>query len=219
MILFLRLLSVVGASAAFGLLAAMLLPYHWFLSALVLAFLYGTAFMVGTGYRILIAVALRDASRSTAASWSGATTGVALFGIFGWLILRVNGGDAALFLAAFAVALNAAYLPVKMACLLAGCCTAKREVMWLRLDLRQVDLRHVEIAITGMIMVMALLAFYAGHLRLAASLGIGGHLALRYFSRWARERLPKNLLFQADAGQELLPLIALTLIALRQVLS
>ena len=198
----------------FGLLAAPLLGWHWLASAIALAFLYGTAFMVGTGYRILIAVALRDASRSTAASWSGATTGVALFGLVGWLILRAMGGDAALFLAAFAIALNTAYLPVKCACLLAGCCTAKHETAKLK-----GDLRHFEIAITGILIVLAVLAFYGEHLRLAAFIGIGGHLALRYFSRWARERLPKNLLVQSDAGQELLPLIALTLIALGQVLS
>lgn len=214
MILLLRLLSAIGASAMFGLLAARLLPYHWFWSAVLLAFMFGTAFMVGTGYRILIAVALRDTARSTAASWSGATTGITLFALIGGVVLRLMGGDAALFLAAFAVALNVAYLPVKFACLLAGCCTAQRPMTGLK-----ADLRHIEIGTALALITMALLAFATGHLTLAALIGIGGHLALRYFSRWARNRLPQNLLFQADAGQELLPLIALTLMAVVQMAS
>lgn len=211
MILFLRLLSAIGASAVFGLLAAGLLPYPWLLSAVLLAFAFGTAFMVGTGYRILIAVAFRNPAIKAAASWSGATTGITLFALLGWWGLHLRGGNGPLFLAAFAVALNIAYLPVKGACLLAGCCTAQRRIPGVT-----ADLRHLEIGTALALAGCAGLALGMGHLPLAAMIGICGHLAQRYASRWARNRLPENLLFEADAGQELVPLAVLSLVALAQ---
>lgn len=211
MILFLRLLSAIGASAVFGLLAAGLLPYPWLLSAVLLAFAFGTAFMVGTGYRILIAVAFRNPAIKAAASWSGATTGMAIFALLGWGYLSLTRGNGPLFLAAFAVALNIAYLPVKGACLLAGCCTAQRRIPGVI-----ADLRHLEIGIALALAGCAGLALGSGHLSLAALIGIGGHLALRYTSRWARNRLPENLLFAAHTGQELMPLAMLTVVALAQ---
>jgi hypothetical protein len=214
LILSLRLLSAIGASAMFGLMAASLLPYPWLLSAFLLAFAFGTAFMVGTGYRILIAVARRNPAATASASWSGATTGMAVFALLGWGYLSITRGEGPLFLGAFAVALNIAYLPVKGACLLAGCCTAQRRVAGLTIDLRM-----LEIGVSLALAALAALALAARQPAWAALLGIGGHLALRYASRWARQRLPDNLIFQPDAGQELLPLLVLTLTALSEVLA
>ncbi len=205
----LRLLAAIGASAAFGLLAAPLLPLPRFPAAFVLAFGFGTAFMIGTGHRILIAVALRDPARASAASWSGATAGIALGAIGGWGVCRAMGGDPRLLLAAFAVALNIAYLPVKCACLLAGCCLAMRPIPGVR-----IDLRRIEIGLTIALTLLALMFWWLGRPALTATTGIGGHLALRYFSRWSRRRLPQNLIYDGNAGLELGPLIALLLIAL-----
>ncbi|MDZ7599824.1 MAG: hypothetical protein U1A06_00445 [Hoeflea sp.] len=204
----LRLASAIGSAAVFGMLAAPVTQSAYWPSAFALAFIYGFFFVGGTGYRILIAVALQDMSRKASASWSGATTASALAALIAALLLFFQGReDAALLLAAYAVAINAAYIPVKLACVEAGCCHAHRRD---RLVIRNHDLRHVEIVASAFVLAAALAAIWAGAAGLAACLGVGGHLAIRLLSRWSRDRLPAAGV-QPGAqdeikGQELVPL-------------
>ncbi|MDP3524164.1 MAG: hypothetical protein Q8S27_06260 [Hoeflea sp.] len=204
----LRLASAIGSAAAFGMLAAPVTRSAYWPSAFALAFIYGVFFVGGTGFRILIAVALQDMSRKASASWSGATTASALAALIAALLLFFQGReDAALLLAAYAVAINAAYIPVKLACVKAGCCHAHRRD---RLVIRNHDLRHVEIVASAFVLAAALAAIWAGAAGLAACLGVGGHLAIRLLSRWSRDRLPaagaQSGAQDEIKGQELVPL-------------
>ena len=184
----LRLASAIGSAAIFGMLAAPVLRGAYWPSAFALAFVYGFFFVGGTGFRILLAVALQDASRKASASWSGATTASALAALAAALLLLLRGGqDAVILLAAYAVAINTAYIPVKFACVEAGCCHAHRRD---RLVIRDHDLRHVEIVASAVVLAATLMAIWAGATGLAACLGVGGHLAIRLLSRWSRDRLP-----------------------------
>ncbi|WP_035527306.1 hypothetical protein [Hoeflea sp. BAL378] len=200
----LRLTSAIGSAAVFGLLAAPVLQGAYWPSAFALAFIYGFFFVGGTGYRILIAVALRDGSRKASASWSGATTASALAALVAALLLQLQSGQAALLvLAAYAVAINIAYIPVKFACVEAGCCHAHRRDPVI---IRNHDLRHVEIIASAVVLALATAALWAGATGLAACLGVGGHLAIRLLSRWSRERMPGAGLQDEVKGQELVPL-------------
>ena len=201
-----RLMSAVGSAAIFGMLAAPVTEAAYWPSAFALAFIYGFFFVGGTGYRILIAVAFQDASRKAAASWSGATTASALAALAAALLLAGQDGHANLVLAAYAVAINAAYIPVKFACLEAGCCHAHHRDPFL---IRDHDLRHVEIAASAAVLAAALVAISAGAPGMAAVLGVGGHLAIRLLSRWSRDRLPGSGLEAEIKGQELVPLVLL----------
>jgi hypothetical protein len=204
----LRLLSAVGSAAIFGMLAAPLTREAYWPSAFALAFIYGFFFVGGTGYRILIAVAFQDASRKASASWSGATAGSALAALIAAILLIGQDGNSILVLAAYAVAINTAYIPVKFACLEAGCCHAHRRDPIL---IRNHDLRHVEIALSTAVAAASLASIWMDAFGLAAVLGTGGHLGVRILSRWSRDRLPGSSLDEELKGQELLPLALLLL--------
>tara|TARA_R110002020_G_scaffold27424_9_gene88380 strand:+ start:12420 stop:13109 length:690 start_codon:yes stop_codon:yes gene_type:complete len=199
----LRLASAIGSAAVFGMLAAPVLQAAYWPSAFALAFIYGFFFVGGTGFRILIAVAVQDASRKASASWSGATTASALAVLAVALLLGPGGQEAPLLLAAYAVAINFAYIPVKLACVEAGCCHAHRRD---RLVIRDHDLRHVEITASVVVLAASLATLWAGSAGMAACLGAGGHLAIRLLSRWSRDRLPASGLPNEIKGQELVPL-------------
>ena len=188
----------------FGMLAAPVTGFDNWPSAFGLAFVYGFFFVGGTGYRIILAVATRDEARKASASWSGATTGTALAALAASLLIR-DQAQAMLVLAAYAVAINAAYIPVKLACLEAGCCHAHHRDPVL---IRDHDLRRVEITLSATVLAAALIAMWTGALGLAAVLGVGGHLAIRLMSRWSRDRLPGFGTDSEVKGQELLPLAA-----------
>lgn len=207
----LRLSSVVGSAAIFGMLAAPVTRGAYWPSAFTLAFLYGFFFVGGTGYRILIAVAFQDASRKASASWSGATTASALAALTAAILLIGRDGDANLVLAAYAVAINTAYIPVKFACLEAGCCHAHRRDPFL---IRNHDLRHVEIAWSVVVVAACLASIWMDAFGVAAVLGIGGHLAIRVLSRWSRDRLPGSGREDDLKGQELLPLALAVAVAI-----
>ena len=205
--LLLRLSGAIGGAASFGLMTASLLPLPWFPSAVVAAFAFGTVFMVGTGYRILLATILNDPNRVTAASWTGATTAIALTSLVLWLVLPLKAAFVALLLAGVGLALNVSYLPIKRACQLAGCCRAVHPGLagWL-------DLRSLEIILTSAAISVILLTFATNSAALAALVGICSHLGIRLFSRWARLRLPGNLLYETGMGAELGPIAALAIL-------
>jgi hypothetical protein len=196
----LRVASAVASSALFGLLSAKLLPFDFWTSAFLLAFVFGFFFVGGTGYRILIAVALRDPSLHAAASWSGASaiSGLAVLAAAAALVLADL--DASLLLAAYALAINAAYGLVKIACLNAGCCQTSCRHQHL---LAGLDLRAAEFAGTALVIILAAGLFRLDLLALAATVGLGGHLAIRFISRWFRDRMPVSLSALTRVGQEL----------------
>tara|TARA_R110002020_G_scaffold156117_5_gene337655 strand:- start:619 stop:1308 length:690 start_codon:yes stop_codon:yes gene_type:complete len=202
----LRLLSAIVSAAIFGMLAAPLTHAPYWLSAFALAFIFGFFFVGGTGYRILIAVAFQDASRKASASWSGATAASALAALCAAILLIGRDEASILVLAAYAVAINTAYIPVKFACLEAGCCHAHRRDPVL---IRNHDLRHVEIALTTAVAAASLASIWMDAFGVAAVLGTGGHLVVRVLSRWSRDRLPGSSLDEELKGQELLPLALL----------
>ncbi|AKH99002.1 hypothetical protein IMCC20628_00273 [Hoeflea sp. IMCC20628] len=206
----LRLISAVGSAAVFGMLTASLTPAAYWPSAFALAFIYGFFFVGGTGYRILIAVAFQDTSRKASASWSGATTATALAALTASLLIAQQ-ESALLVIAAYAAAINFAYIPVKFACLEAGCCQAQRRDPFL---IRGHDLRRVEIAASVAVLSVALTMIWIGAFDVAAILGVGGHLAIRLLSRWSRNRLPGSGLEDEIKGQELLPLALLLAVAI-----
>lgn len=212
LILALRLVGAVGGAAVFGLVAAGMLPPWRMTVAIGLGFCFGVAFVGGTGYRILIAVALRDPNRSTAASWTGASAFAALAALGGYGAARLAGLEADWVLAGFGLAINAAYLPVKLACLLAGCCRAVHPAAIRMLADGRADLRLVEVGWTGAVAAAGLLAAATGSAGVAAVIGLGGHLADRLGSRWARQRLP-DARFSGGRGMELPPLAALVALA------
>lgn len=207
----LRLVSAIGSAAMFGMLAAPVTGSAYWPSAFALAFVYGFFFVGGTGYRILIAVAARNPTQKTSASWSGATTASALAALTAAILFQGRDGHSILLLASYAAAINAAYIPVKFACLEAGCCHAHRRD---RLLIRDHDLRRVEITLSGVVIATCLTAIWTGALGMAAILGIGGHLAIRLLSRWSRNRLPESGFQDEVKGQEILPLVLALTIAI-----
>jgi hypothetical protein len=210
----LRLVSAVGSAAVFGLLVAPVIDGRYWPSAFALAFGFGFFFVGGTGYRILIAVALQDASRKASASWSGATAASSLAALAFAVLQIAGGGSGLVVLAGYAAAINTAYIPVKFACLEAGCCHAhKRD----RIVIRDRDLRHVEIVFSTAFLAGTLATLWFGLPAVAAVIGIGGHLSVRLLSRWSRRRLPGSGLDEEAKGQELLPLgmlLAVTVFAI-----
>lgn len=202
-VIVLRLFSVIGSAAIFGMLAAPVTGSAYWPSAFALAFAYFFFFVGGAGYRILVAVALLDPSRWTPASWSEVTLASALPVLAAAILIWGQDGHANLVLAAYAVAINAAYVPAKFACIEAGCCHAQHRDPFL---IRDHDLRHVEIMAGFAAFVAALSAMWAGAVAAAAILGIGGHLAIRLLSGWSRNRLPGSDPENETRGQELLPL-------------
>ncbi len=200
----LRVASAIASAAAFGLLAAPVLSLPHLPAAFVLAFCFGFFFVGGTGYRILLAVALRDAARHTAASWTGATAASSLAALAAAIVLATLGRDDMLLLAAYALAINVAYLPVKLACLGAGCCVAGRPLA--APGGRRLDLRWLEIGLTLAALLVAFASLAGGAPSAAAILGLFGHMAVRLLSRWARRRMPHRVFSANGTGQEFAPL-------------
>ena len=204
--LVLRLAGAVAASAGFGLIAAAAWPQASLWLAIGLGFLFGTSFIGGTGYRIIIA-AMTGKRTAAPASWSGATAGAALFALLLWGVVRVSGGDGSPVLLGFGVGINIAYLLAKTACVSAGCCHAVPEK---RLP---VDLRAVEIAGT-LLTVAAAAALAPLNMRLAAAVATGGHLLVRLMSRWTRGRWSWGWPPLRQPGAEIAPLVIMVIVCL-----
>lgn len=205
-ILALRIGGAVLASAVFGLIAAGGFPPWNFWVAFGLGFLFGTAFMVGTGYRILIAVALQRMEPAPV-SWSGATAGVCVMALPIVGLAAMQGQDTSFVLLAFGIAINFAYLPIKSACLKVGCCQAVR-------PFALSDLRLFEIGLSIAVLVVAAALGLAGWTKPAAVFAIGGHLCIRLLSRRMRNRWSWGWPPFTQPGAELAPLLAVTVIAL-----
>lgn len=203
-VLVLRLLGAVLASAAFGLIAALTLPQWSFLSAVALGFLFGTSFIAGTGYRIILGAA-RGSTDPAPASWSGATVGAALFGLVAWMMAAALGANGIFVLLGLGVAINVAYLFAKAACLKADCCHATRAM--------DADLRVVEVTATGLILVATGVVALAVSVPLAAVLALVGHLVVRLCSRRWRGRTSWGWPPLRQPGAELAPLMVLAVVA------
>lgn len=204
MVFGLRLTAAVVGSVAFGLVAATAFPPWSFWGAVLLGFLFGTAFMVGTGYRILHALALRQAGKAPA-SWSGATCGAALLSLGLWAWSHWHGLQAGFIALAFGIAINLAYLLVKMACLKTGCCRSVRPGLPL-------DLRKFEIGIS-IVLLIAATGLASVSIGGAAVLATGGHLAMRVFSRHMRGRWSWGWPPLRQPGAELFPLLLIGIVA------
>jgi len=204
LVLALRLGGAVLASAIFGLIAANAFEPWIFWVAFGLGFLFGTAFMIGTGYRILIAVA-RNRIEPSPVSWSGATAATAMLTLALCATVIFQGQDAQFIWLAFGIGINFAYLPIKTACLKVGCCQAVRGFA-----LR--DLRLTEIALSLSVVLLAAGLAATGAVRPGALVAIGGHLAIRLLSRYMRGRWSWGWPPLHQPGAELFPL-ALVLVA------
>ena len=204
----LRLTGAVAASAAFGLIAVQVLPDASLPAAIGLGFLFGTSFIGGTGYRIILAT-IAARREPAPASWSGATAGAALLALVLWAVALLFGRDGSPVLLGFGVGINIAYLLAKSACLSAGCCHALGER-------HGVDLRVLELAATGVVLVTAgVLAF--ANVRAAAGLAIAGHLGVRLVSRRMRGRWSWGWPPLRQPGAEIAPLLATLVAALAPI--
>jgi hypothetical protein len=190
----------VAASAAFGLIAAAGFAQWNFWSAVAMGFLFGTAFIGGTGYRIIIGV-VRASTAPAPASWSGATAGAALYAAALWAAMASLGLDAGDALFAFGAAINIAYLPVKLACFKVGCCKAAHGH-----DVPGgLDLRLCEIGMTVAVL-LAGGAIAMLDIGLGGVAAIGGHLLVRLASRRLRDRWSWGWPVLRQPGVELAPL-------------
>jgi hypothetical protein len=199
----LRLTGAVVASAAFGLIAAASFPHWYFGTAVGLGFLFGTAFIGGTGYRIILGV-VRVSMAPAPASWSGATAGSALYAAALWAILAGTGHDGVFVLLSYGVAINIAYLPVKFACLQVGCCRVAHG----HVTPANIDLRKLEVGLTiGVLAASAAIAPLDGGA--AAITAIGGHLGVRAISRHLRNRGSWGWPPLRQPGSEIAPLALL----------
>ena len=205
----LRLTGAVAASAAFGLIAATAWPQSSLWLAIGLGFLFGTSFIGGTGYRIVIA-AVRGRREPAPASWSGASTGASLFALLLWGGVRLMGWDGSPVLLGFGIGINIAYLLAKTACVSAGCCHAAPEK---RLP---VDLRMAELAATILALAVAA-ALSMVSMRLAAAVAIGLHLLVRLVSRGLRGRWSWGWPPLRQPGAEIAPLGILLALCLAPV--
>jgi hypothetical protein len=206
-IFLLRVLSAVGSSAIFGLVATSTSEGIALLPAVLVAIVFGTAFVGGTGYRIIRAVWAKIQVTSPA-SWSGAAAGSAIASILALAVWTRTGDHAARVLLAYALAINFAYLCVKASCTLAGCCHAD-----IRLLGRNFGLRAIEIATT--ISILAAAIGLASHNPwLGALVGLLGHTILRLYSRRRRGRWSTGWPPLRQPGAELAPLQLLCLIAI-----
>lgn len=160
---------------------------------------YLAIFLLGSGFRVFRAVARNETDRPTPASWSGATAATAFAAAAASLMLALLGADGVRLLAAYAVAINAAYVPAKVACLFAGCC---REVRPLTGWLAGADLRRAEIGGSVTVLLAVGLALAVGRPNLAAILGIGAHLALRRLSHGHRQPRPRPFMSLKGFGLE-----------------
>lgn len=127
-----------------------------------------------------------------------------LVGVAVWIWLKHDVGRLVL---GYALAINFAYLAVKLSCALAGCCHAE-----IAFAGRRLGLRPVEIATTVLIIVAAS-ALALVSLWLGALMGFAGHCLLRLFSRAKRGRWSSGWPPLRQPGAELAPLQMLSLIA------
>jgi hypothetical protein len=202
----LRLSGAVAASAAFGLIAATVWPQSSLWLAIGLGFLFGTSFIGGTGYRIIIAVA-RGRKEPAPASWSGASAGAALFALLLWGAVRLMGWDGRPVLLGFGIGINIAYLLAKTACVSADCCHAVPKKR-LPMDLRLAELTGTFLALAaaaGLAMVST---------RLAAAVAVGGHLLVRLISRGMRGRWAWGWPPLRQPGAEIAPLVIVLAVSL-----
>lgn len=165
---------------------------------------YLAAFLAGSAFRMLRAAARLEADRPAPASWSGATAATAIAATLAALGLsafagEVGAGQGLRLLAAYALAINAAYVPAKIACLDAGCCRQARPLAG---ALARQDLRHVEIAASLAALTLVALALAAGRADIAAPFGIAAHLGLRRVSHGLRQRQPRAFLSLRGLGLE-----------------
>lgn len=202
-IFLLRIGGAIAASVVFGLIATTaFLPWD-FWRAVLLGFLFGTAFIGGTGYRIILGV-IRMSRASAPASWSGATAGAALYAASLFAIAMLNGANGAFVLLAFGMAIGVAYLPIKLACLKVGCCTTGHG----HHTPAGIDLRLLEIGLTLAVLTSAG-ALALVHVGLAALLAVAGHLGVRIVSRHMRNRSAWGWPPLRQPGAELAPLALL----------
>lgn len=205
-VLSLRLGGAVLASVAFGLIAVVMLPEHSLPVAVGFGFLFGTSFIGGTGYRIVLA-AVSGQRREAPASWSGATAGAALLTLVLWAGALLFGRAGAPVLLGFGIGINVAYLLAKGSCLLVGCCHASdRHKM-------RLDLRAMEFGGTALVLVIsAILAFY--DFGVGAVVAVGGHLVIRLISRRLRQRWSWGWPPLTQPGAEIAPLVMVLAAAL-----
>jgi hypothetical protein len=207
-----RLVCAIVGSAIFGLIATSSAQGIALASAVLTGFAFGTAFVGGTGYRILIAFAQNMAEQSPT-SWSGAAAASAILTLASLLFWAALGFEPGRLILGYAIAINFAYAGVKLACLRAGCCQAEVSAFG-----RKLDLRKLECTLTVLVLVCALLVavfdVWAGALA-----GLAGHTSLRLFSRAKRNRFSTGWPPLRQPGAELFPLYGLTLIALAGTLA
>jgi hypothetical protein len=211
-IFLLRLGAAVGSSAIFGLVAMSTSKGIFLLPAVFAAFVFGTAFVGGTGYRIIHAV-LTSSHVSSPASWSGAAAASAIACLLALAFLTRSMDFAARLLLAYALAINFAYLAVKASCALAGCCHADVGIAGRTFGLRAVELT-VTLILLALVGLLSVQNFW-----LAAFAGLAGHTGLRYYSREKRCRRATGWPPLRQPGAELAPLQLLTLIALVGIFS
>jgi len=211
-IFILRILAAVGSAAIFGLVATSTSAGISLIPAVFVAFLFGTAFVGGTGYRIIRSVFTSEHIASPA-SWSGAAAASAIACLLALALWTRTMDHAARVMLGYTLAINFAYLAVKASCALAGCCHAE-----VRIAHRTFGLRAVELTITlillALVSLLSLLDFW-----LAAFAGLAGHTALRFYSRAKRCRRATGWPPLRQPGAELAPLQLLSLLALVGFLS
>jgi hypothetical protein len=193
------------ASAAFGLIVAQTQSWTGLPTAIGSGFLFGTSFIGGTGYRIVMA-AVQGQQREAPASWSGATAGAALLALVMYAVAVLTGGNGGPVLLGFGVGINLAYLLAKFACVSAGCCHADAA------HRLAIDLRSIEIGATIAILAGAAALAWV-NLALAALVAIAGHLAVRLLSRRSRGRWSWGWPPLRQPGAEIAPLAMLVVVS------
>lgn len=194
-----RTLAAVGSSAMFGLVATSTAQGIALLPAVLAGFLFGTVFVGGTGYRI-IRSAWSSVHVASPASWSGAAAASAIACLIAMLVWPRTMDGAARLLLGYGLAINFAYLAVKVSCALAGCCHAD-----VRLLGRVFGLRQVEIGATSAILMSAAILSLVD-LWLGALVALVGHTLLRLYSRGKRVRWSTGWPPLRQPGAELAPL-------------
>ena len=200
-----RAASVSVGALAFGIAAAPVVSAPGWVSAPLLATAFGALFLSGAGHSILHAVALKDVTRFRPANWSdGVTASAAGVLLASWAML-VSGSDPALLLLALGLGLNAAYVPAKLGCIEAGCCTAGHGPRH-RLD-PGLDLRVLEIVSSLAVLALAVTGAALGFVGAAAAIALGGHLAVRVHSRIVRRQVGGASPEIPAVWRELVPLV------------
>ena len=206
-LLTLRLFSLLAGATLFGLVAATGFPPWNSGFAVLLGFLYGTAFLSGTGYRIVIALAQRRQVHAPA-SWSGASAGAGLM----TALLALLAPAPAFVLCGAGSAMTIAYLAVKTGCCLSDCCQRP-----LRLFGREIGLRGFEIGMSLILLTCGGLALLLNRSDLSAVILIAGHPGLRLFSRHRRGRTGRGWPPLRQPGPEIAPLALCAALSLWQL--